>query len=73
RIVLETPSLSVLRAALEAGLALSCRTEVFSKRVLVRDDLPTLPQVAYVRHVRPEPHAAVKRLADLITAAVDEL
>lgn len=73
RIVLETPSLSVLRAAIESGLAVSCRTDVFSRRAIESADLPGLPEVAYVRHTRPEPHATIARLADLISAAVLDL
>jgi DNA-binding transcriptional LysR family regulator len=70
RIVLETPSLSVLRASLDSGLAISCRTDVFSKQGIDDGALPALPQVAYVRHTRGAPHATLLRLADLISKAV---
>ena len=73
RIVLETPSLSALRACIDANLAITCRTAVFSGRVLGGEDssgLPPLPQVAYVRHTRGDPHPTIVRLADLISAAV---
>jgi DNA-binding transcriptional LysR family regulator len=73
RVVLETPSLSVLRAALDFGLAVSCRTDVFSKMTLESANLPPLPEVAYVRHTRSEPHPTISRLADLIGAAVLDL
>jgi DNA-binding transcriptional LysR family regulator len=76
RIVLETPSLSVLRAAVDSGLGATCRTTVFSRRVLSAEAagrLPRLPQVAYVRHVRANPHATIRRLAELMNAAVLEL
>lgn len=76
RIVLETPSLSALRAAVEAGLGVSCRTEVFMKRLIDPADapsLPELPQVAYTRHTRASPHPTIRRLADLAQAAVEEL
>jgi hypothetical protein len=72
-VVLETPSLSVLRAALDFGLAVSCRTDVFSKMTLESANLPPLPEVAYVRHTRSEPHPTISRLADLIGAAVLDL
>ncbi len=72
RIVLETPSLSVLRAAIEAGLGVSCRTTIFSDRRIEDASLPDLPHVAYVRHLRPEPHPTIVRLADLIRSAVSE-
>jgi hypothetical protein len=35
--------------------------------------LPPLPQVAYVRHVRSNPHPAIARLADLLRTAALEL
>jgi len=73
RVVLETPSLSVLRAALDFGLAVSCRTDVFSKMTLESTSLPPLPEVAYVRHTRSEPHPTISRLADLISTAVLDL
>jgi DNA-binding transcriptional LysR family regulator len=49
RVVLETPSLSVLRAAVDSGLGVTCRTRVFSRRVLDGEPgatLPNLPGVA---------------------------
>lgn len=70
RIVLETPSLSVLRAAIESGLGVSCRTEVFSRMTLSSKSLPALPHVAYVRHAASGPHRTIARLGDLIEAAV---
>jgi DNA-binding transcriptional LysR family regulator len=73
RVVLETPSLSVLRAALDCGLAVSCRTDVFSRKAIEANSLPALPEVAYVRHTRAEPHRTITRLADLIGAAVLDL
>ncbi len=76
RVVLETPSLSVLRAAVDSGLAVTCRTSIFSRRA-VRDletgRLPPLPRVAYVRHTRAKPHATIERLAELMKTAVLEL
>ncbi|HEX7943762.1 MAG TPA: LysR substrate-binding domain-containing protein [Phenylobacterium sp.] len=73
RIVLETPSLSVLRAAVNAGLGLSCRTDlVGAQRVDCETAalLPSLPKVAYVSHQRPDVHPTIRRLADLVRAAV---
>ena len=73
RLVLETPSLSVLRAAVDAGLAVTCRTSVFGAPPLFGDAaarLPELPRVAYVRHLRPAPHATIARLGDLMHAAI---
>jgi DNA-binding transcriptional LysR family regulator len=74
RIVLETPSLAALRAAVESGLGLTCRTTHFMEAALGADKiLPTLPRVAYVRHIRSNPHPTITRLADLIQAAALEL
>ncbi|WP_304176647.1 LysR substrate-binding domain-containing protein [Phenylobacterium aquaticum] len=76
RVVLETPSLSVLRAAVNSGLGITCRTELFSTRRLGEAEaasLPDLPGVAYVRHVRAKPHPTIARLAELIRTAVLDL
>lgn len=76
RIVLETPSLSVLRAAVQSGLGVTCRTELFGARPISSEaaaSLPALPGVTYVRHLRPSPHPTIARLADLIRTAVVEL
>lgn len=74
RIVLETPSLAALRAAVESGLGLTCRTAHFMNRAVpAKAGLPKLPQVAYVRHVRSDPHPTISRLADLILAGALEL
>jgi DNA-binding transcriptional LysR family regulator len=76
RIVLETPSLSVLRAAVHSGLGVTCRTELFGARAISSEaaaNLPALPGVTYVRHLRASPHPTIKRLADLIRTAVVDL
>lgn len=71
RIALETPSLSALRAAVQAGLAVTCRTALFrpAHEPLTSARLPALPNVAYVKHTRPQPHPTVLRLAELIESA----
>jgi DNA-binding transcriptional LysR family regulator len=76
RIVLETPSLSALRSAIESDLCITCRTDVVLKRPIDPADapgLPPLPGVAFVRHTRDGPHPTVARLSDLIRDAVLEL
>lgn len=74
RVVLETPSLSVLRAAVDSGLALSCRTAAFSTRALPHDSgLPALPSVAFVGHTRAAPHPTIERLAEMLRASVLDL
>lgn len=72
RVVLETPSLSVLRAAVNAGLGISCRTQMFSNRLIAgaEQTLPALPNVAYVSHTRAHPHSTITHLADLMHTAV---
>jgi DNA-binding transcriptional LysR family regulator len=75
RIVVETPSLSALRAALDCDLCVTCRTDLVLKRPIDLADapsLPALPSVSYVRHTRESPHPTVARLADLIGDAALE-
>ena len=74
RIVLETPSLAALRAAVESGLGITCRTTHFmTEEVGAEGALPSLPHVAYVRHICSNPHPAIGRLADVIQAAALKL
>ena len=72
RIALETPSLSALRAAVDSGLGVTCRTTLFMDRPVDAEaaGLPALPRVAYARHIRPAPPVAISRLADLVLSAV---
>ena len=72
RIALETPSLSALRAAVDSGLGVTCRTTLFMDRPIdtIAARLPALPRVAYARHIRPSPPTAISRLADLVLKAV---
>jgi DNA-binding transcriptional LysR family regulator len=72
RIVLETPSLAALRAAVESGLGLTCRTTHFMDAA-IDEGLPALPHVSYVRHIRSNPHPTISRLGDLILMAALEL
>ena len=76
RIVLETPSLSALRAAVESDLCITCRTDIVLKRAIDPADapsLPALPSVSYVRHTRDEPHPTLARLSDMVRSAVLDL
>jgi DNA-binding transcriptional LysR family regulator len=74
RIALETPSLSALRAAVDSGLGVTCRTDLFMDRIIspAEADLPPLPKVAYARHIRAAPPQAIDRLADLVLNGVLE-
>jgi DNA-binding transcriptional LysR family regulator len=74
RIVVETPSLAALRAAVESGIGVSCRTvHVVDAAIEAKKSLPPLPSVAYVRHVRSNPHPTISHLADLVQTAALEL
>ncbi len=75
RVALETPSLSALRAAVQAGLAVTCRTALFlpGSPPLAGRGLPDLPQVAYVRRTNESPHASILKLSQLVHAAAIEL
>jgi DNA-binding transcriptional LysR family regulator len=74
RVVLETPNLSVLRAAVDAGVAITCRPAAFSDTgcsVLQIPSLP-LPKVAYSIYSKKS-HPTIERLVGLLEAAVKEL
>jgi DNA-binding transcriptional LysR family regulator len=75
RIVVETPNLSALRAAVASRLAVTCRTEVFRQNEipLISSGLPRLPRIAYLLRSRPAPPPAAMRLAQLIERAVNDL
>jgi DNA-binding transcriptional LysR family regulator len=71
RIILETPNLSVLRAAVQSGQGVTCRTALFTAEpiaVSFANPLPSLPQVTYTYHVRNHAQVAIQRLADLVLA-----
>jgi DNA-binding transcriptional LysR family regulator len=75
RVALETPSLSALRAAVQAGLAVTCRTALFlpERAPLASNHLPSLPDVAYVQRINDTPHASIVKLGQLIHAAALDL
>ena len=74
RVALETPSLSALRAAVEAGLAITCRTALFRPGTdPIEAGLPAMPHVAYVRRIGAAPHPSIARLSDLMHQATLEL
>jgi DNA-binding transcriptional LysR family regulator len=67
RIVLETPNLSTLRAGVDAGLGLTCRTELFGQtRSANFLPLPPLPQVSCIVAIRPDPPQVIGDLVQLI-------
>ncbi|MGK2908921.1 MAG: LysR substrate-binding domain-containing protein [Sphingobium sp.] len=67
RITVETPNLTTLRAAVEAGLGLTCRTHIFLQDVAPVSDssLPSLPNVACILQTADKLDQATQRLADL--------
>lgn len=73
RVVLETPSLSALRAAVLSGLAVTCRTALFLPERQPLVGLPALPDVAYIHKVNTSPHASISKLSKLVHAAATDL
>ena len=74
-VTLETPSISVLRAAVESGLALTCRTSAFSSKSyspLRIGDNP-LPRVSYNLMIQKSVQPTVSSLADLLRAGLNAL
>jgi DNA-binding transcriptional LysR family regulator len=73
-VVLRTPSLAGLRAALEAGLAVGCRTALLrsgSIEVLGEAErLPPLPEIAFALHVPRPMSPAARRLAAVVREVV---
>ena len=66
RIAVETPNLSTLRSAVEAGLGLTCRTHLFLDDArLLKTPLPDLPNVACILQTADALEGATQHLADL--------
>lgn len=72
RIAIETPNLSTLRAGVNAGLGLTCRTALFGSAALFQPaaGLPDLPIVATGLWFTPD-HEPAARLASLILPVVN--
>ena len=75
RIAVETPNLSTLTAAVDAGLGITCRTALFLHDLAVIEPgpLPELPQVACIVGAGSALTSATSRLADLATQVIREL
>jgi DNA-binding transcriptional LysR family regulator len=71
KIVVETASLSGVRAAVQAGLAITCRNPLFIDLelmpVLRGTDLPILPGICFALHTSPQASPAAKHLAALVS------
>ena len=74
RIVVETASLSGVRAAVQAGLAITCRNPLFIDPelmpVLRGTDLPALPDICFALHTGPQASPAARHLAALLNDAM---
>ena len=68
RLVLETPNLATLRAGVEAGLGLTCRTALLAPSLLYeeRGRLPSLPQVATALWSAPSRSPSAERPEGLL-------
>jgi len=75
RIAVETPNLATLKAALNAGLGLTCRTRIFlgDETPLEHERLPALPKVAATLRTREKLDPAAERLAELARETVAAL
>jgi DNA-binding transcriptional LysR family regulator len=73
-IVLRTPSLLGLRAALEAGLAVGCRTALMRSGTIEilgsAERLPPLPEIGFALYVPRPMSPAARRLAALVRQVV---
>ncbi len=75
RIAVETPNLGTLKAAVGAGLGITCRTHLFLGEgpVLVHERLPALPRVAAIIRSGDMLDRAAQRLAELARETVEAL
>jgi len=75
RIAVETPNLSSLRAAVQAGLGVTCRTHLFLDDLpaIADERLPSLPQVSCIVENNELLDDACTRLALLSRALVQQL
>lgn len=75
RIAIETPNLTTLRAAVEAGLGLTCRTHNFLPQPTraTPGALPELPEVSYIVRAQSEQGQAAQRLQELASEVLRTL
>jgi DNA-binding transcriptional LysR family regulator len=74
RIAVETPNLSTMRAAVEAGLGITCRTAIFLKDQEPIDGLlPPLPNVSFIIAQADSIDPAKARLASLAADVIRDL
>jgi len=74
-IIIDTPSISVLRAVVESGLPVTCRTGAFLSHrfapLALGEDPPL--RISYNLAMRPRSHPAIESLAELMRAALSNL
>jgi DNA-binding transcriptional LysR family regulator len=75
RITVETPNLATLKAAVGAGLGITCRTHLFleDSQALEHVRLPPLPRVAAILRSGEKLDKAAHRLAELARETVETL
>ncbi|HEX7782968.1 MAG TPA: LysR substrate-binding domain-containing protein [Sphingobium sp.] len=75
RIAVETPNLATLKAAVSAGLGITCRTHLFLGEGSTLEDerLPTLPNVAAILRTSDQLDSAGSHLAELARETVRAL
>lgn len=75
RLAVESPNLSTLRAAVQAGLGITCRTQLFVREIElpVIDTLPPLPDIACIVVQAAHNDGARARLAELAAEVVGAL
>jgi DNA-binding transcriptional LysR family regulator len=77
RVVVETASLSAVRAAVQSGLAITLRNALFGETGmapgLAQESLPAVPGVGYALFTTEEPSPAALLLATLVKASVLDL
>ena len=75
RIAVETPNLATLKAAVGAGLGITCRTHLFigEESTLTHERLPELPRVAAIMRAGEKLDSAAQRLAELARETVQAL
>lgn len=73
RIAVESPNLTTLRAAVTAGLGVTCRTDIFLRDLPVIPGLPPLPAVSCILLARDQGGEAVNHLVDLARESIQQL
>lgn len=75
KIAVEAPNLSALRAAVDAGIGITCRTDLFGDEIRGHGSfqLPKLPSIGFLMWQAPDAQPAVLHLANLAREALTGL